>query len=228
MEYSKLVEIIENERLNKKNNLFKIILSDGSSQILRLFVSMGHNMICSYNKRSVRYGTIIPTHDYKEWKEIKPYGKNTWDDVTIVRRFLKNVIKYITISGLWNNILQDYNKLLSMSDDELKNRIHNYNTENRNLFHCDSILRSAKKGIVSINYLRYEREEQRTHIKNILNKKKDYTYCWRKDYDNSIQITYFPNDNLYKAWYATEYKGCGNGHYYLMLDERHAIFCETD
>lgn len=31
-----------------------------------------------------------------------------------------------------------------------------------------------------------------------------------------------------KAWYSEEYKGCGNGHYYIALDASMALFCEDD
>jgi hypothetical protein len=30
------------------------------------------------------------------------------------------------------------------------------------------------------------------------------------------------------AWYSEEYRGCLNGHYYLMFDATHAIFYEDD
>lgn len=31
-----------------------------------------------------------------------------------------------------------------------------------------------------------------------------------------------------KAWYSEEYRNCGNGHYYLALDNNLALFCEDD
>lgn len=31
-----------------------------------------------------------------------------------------------------------------------------------------------------------------------------------------------------QAWYSEEYRNCGNGHYYLALDESAAVFCEDD
>lgn len=31
-----------------------------------------------------------------------------------------------------------------------------------------------------------------------------------------------------KAWYSEEYRGCGNGHYYLALNESTAVFYEDD
>lgn len=35
-------------------------------------------------------------------------------------------------------------------------------------------------------------------------------------------------DGIYRAWYSSEYSGCGNGDYYLLLNPRIAVFCEHD
>lgn len=43
-------------------------------------------------------------------------------------------------------------------------------------------------------------------------------------YDYSISTC--PQDK--KAWYSAEYKWCGNGHYYVMLDWDTALFYEDD
>ena len=46
----------------------------------------------------------------------------------------------------------------------------------------------------------------------------------RSSYD--VSFSYDPK--LQHAWYSEEYKNCGNGHYYLALDETHALFYEDD
>jgi hypothetical protein len=45
---------------------------------------------------------------------------------------------------------------------------------------------------------------------------------WRTSYDYSVHIT---NG---RAWFSEEYKDCGNGHYYLLLNANCAIFYEDD
>jgi hypothetical protein len=35
-------------------------------------------------------------------------------------------------------------------------------------------------------------------------------------------------DGIYRGWFSSEYMGCGNGDYYLILNERVAIYCERD
>ena len=58
---------------------------------------------------------------------------------------------------------------------------------------------------------------------------KDYssgrTDKWDKtSYDVSFQL----KAKERKAWYSEEYRGCGNGHYYLALNHSCALFYEHD
>jgi len=61
-------------------------------------------------------------------------------------------------------------------------------------------------------------------IKNAMANKTKYETRTRANYD--VSFAYNPEHN--KATYSEEYKGCGNGHYYLALDATHAIFYEDD
>lgn len=45
---------------------------------------------------------------------------------------------------------------------------------------------------------------------------------------NGYDVSYSYNPEVNKAWYSEEYRGCGNGHYYLALDATHALFYEDD
>ncbi|MFA5395085.1 MAG: hypothetical protein WC346_03610 [Methanogenium sp.] len=61
-------------------------------------------------------------------------------------------------------------------------------------------------------------------IAKALKEKKEVSVGGRNGYD--ISFSYNPKIN--KAWYSEEYRGCGNGHYYLALDATHALFYEDD
>ena len=61
-------------------------------------------------------------------------------------------------------------------------------------------------------------------ITKAMNNKESITLSGRVDYDVSFEY----NAEKNKAWYSLEYKNCGNGHYYLALNDTHAIFCEDD
>ncbi len=45
-----------------------------------------------------------------------------------------------------------------------------------------------------------------------------------QSYDTSFEY----NPKIKSAWYSEQYRGCGNGHYYLALNPTHALFYEDD
>jgi len=62
------------------------------------------------------------------------------------------------------------------------------------------------------------------HIAQCISKKETCHEHGQKGYDISFEY----NAEKNKAWYSEEYRGCGNGHYYLALDATHALFNEDD
>lgn len=61
-------------------------------------------------------------------------------------------------------------------------------------------------------------------FKNSMTEKRDYSVKVRAIYD--VTLDYKASDN--RAWYSEEYRDCGNGHYYIALNENTAWFCEDD
>jgi len=61
-------------------------------------------------------------------------------------------------------------------------------------------------------------------IKEAMKKKVDYSCTAYTSYD--VSFDYRAEDH--KAWYSEEYKGKGNGHYYLALNWKYAVFWEDD
>jgi len=55
----------------------------------------------------------------------------------------------------------------------------------------------------------------------------EFSYAWRGNYDYSVEGR-LCEDGIYRAWLSAEYKGCGNGHYYLLISAERAIFAEDD
>jgi len=64
-------------------------------------------------------------------------------------------------------------------------------------------------------------------IKDAIRNKKDFDESWRGRYDYSARGKTC-EDGSYRMWFSAEYRGLGNGHYYLLLDDNHAIFIEDD
>ncbi|MBI5327044.1 MAG: hypothetical protein HZB80_01960 [Deltaproteobacteria bacterium] len=64
-------------------------------------------------------------------------------------------------------------------------------------------------------------------IEKHLEKKEAFSYHWRGEYDYKVSAK-LCDDGIYRAWFSAEFKGCLNGHYYLLLNKNNAIFCEND
>ena len=65
------------------------------------------------------------------------------------------------------------------------------------------------------------------NIKSHLDNKEDFVYRWQSGYDVTVEGRVF-DDGSYKAWLSLEYRNCGNGHYYLLINDNNAIFAEDD
>ncbi len=63
-------------------------------------------------------------------------------------------------------------------------------------------------------------------IKKALDNKGKYTCSWRYKYDCSVEVN--ATEDVQRAWFSLEYKGCGNGHYYILLNDNLAVFAEDD
>ena len=124
-------------------------------------------------------------------------------------------------------------KLQQLKDDDLeylcKCEYNEHNTfmEEHGIEHISpdmyySLL--SHRGIITINWGGASNDWIKKGWLNSLSEKRKYSMRWTVNYNNSVE--YNPDGN--RAWYSEEYRGCGNGHYYLLLDEKHAAFREDD
>lgn len=66
---------------------------------------------------------------------------------------------------------------------------------------------------------------ERASLRTTTDGKSEYLYYSNQyGYDNHFEIN---RDNK-KAWLSREFRGCGNGHYYLLISPTHAIHYEDD
>lgn len=208
--------------------------ADGTKRVARLFVTK-YGEICEYKKRSSKYGYLLNTNGVIS---IEPTNKEN-DIVKKTRRFLKKVIATLEKSGLWSNMLHDF-KIIAQLDDERLGRFLNaewdesYKMSQEMGLECgrqggvDCLKWSVMKGIKSINYNSWDKETMPMEFAKAIAEKRNWFLDWRKGYDNRVECKKNEKDNVMCAWYSEEYKGCGNGHYYYAIDERHAIFGEDD
>ena len=83
-----------------------------------------------------------------------------------------------------------------------------------------------KNAIKAVNYDKSWSFEEQVSLA-IANKEDYHSPRWIKGYDNSVSVQK-GKDGIVRGWYSEEYRDCGNGHYYLLIDAKHAIFSEND
>lgn len=149
---------------------------------------------------------------------------------------------YNRLMTLWQEYDELYNHReltydeMSRLQDEKRKEYEAYFTERGatgDWYHFRQL--SENKQIVSVPYSNggYGKERQVAYAREIIEQVKQgeagkyKTFYWYGNYDFHIEVRKNDDGTIY-GWYSAEYKGCGNGHYYLLLDAEHAIYCEDD
>lgn len=214
------------------NTTYTLTWKNGVTSQHRLFVS-AQNAICEFRKRSRKYGYHFCGIENVEYIEVK---KPACTPCQRFRKNVNNVIKYLSASGLWTPMLETAKVFLTLTDEELLTAKENWGSYDQLMqgklkdyhwFGCDCFFNLFEdRAIKTVNYDRWSRETDRSFVANAITTKTNYQTRWRKGYDNSLEVRF---DNGYaRGWYSEEYKDCGNGHYYFLLDETHTLFGEND
>ena len=228
MEYDVALEIV---KANDKQT-FTITWSNGTKTKNRLFVS-SNGMLCEFKKGCHRWGYPISPYNIVS---IECIAKKVVTPVDHFRRNVKNIIKYLSASGLWSPMLETAKMFLTLTDEELlaaktdwdsysnlmKGKLKGYSW-----FGVDCYFYLfTDRAIKTVNYDRWSREYDTKVVADHIANKERYSTRWRKGYDNSLELRFDTDYN--RGWYSEEYKDCGNGHYYFLLDEKHVLFGEND
>lgn len=159
---------------------------------------------------------------------------------------IHKVLKKLHKSGLWQELIPVFENLLKLSYEEHQQlKMFGWGDKQQaiNMFYQTHpwLFITDKNGTPIINY-DYINElsdcklksmyfgktwnnQIKAQIKEALNNQETYISPHiQVSYDVSFQY----NADTQQAWYSEEYRNCGNGHYYLALDEKTAIFCEDD
>lgn len=238
MTYQEAYNVVAKNRFSR----YFAAVVDGKKLNLRLFVS--GNTLCQYKKGAKKWGREIDLNLLQRMASLKPVSE-VQNKVKIFRRNLDKLIKHLSVSHLWSQILIDAKALQKIDDTLIQEWA---NTNRRNLYEINEKFRENgilpeetcgnglvgdifnnlfdEKCIKTINYYSWNKDIQIELFANAITKGERYSYRWHKGYDNSISV--MKDEETLKAWYSEEYTDCGNGHYYLALSATHAIFYEND
>lgn len=163
------------------------------------------------------------------------------------------VIKTLEKSGLWDYILETFKNLQILGWDkrnELKKEywekdryeeteeyfawldklekeypfLVGINEDGKKYFQTKYIFEISNAQLKSMYFGKWANKTEKETIAKCLADGKDYKCFHTVSYDVSFEY----NAEKQFAWYSEEYRGCGNGHYYLALDNNLALFAEDD
>ena len=220
--------------------------------------SQNNDMIFIYGRRRKNYGWIITEQEFlanytimktratekSKWEHnvdrvIKTLEKSgLWDNILEVFRNLKKLgwDKRKELSEEWNNIedrseykdghyhnTAEYNVWLDKVEKEYPFLI-SVDEHGERYVSSQYFWEMSYAQLKNMYFGKWYNKDRKEEIAKCLAEKKPLRFCERVSYDVSFEY----NAELGKAWYSEEYKGCGNGHYYLALDNNLALFCEND
>lgn len=204
-----------------------------------------------FMKRSHKRGWVFSEDEFPNFFDLVP--EKTADEKTVEwHKRLKKAVGYLEASGLWPNLKETFSNLLAMSYEdhkalrELNGRSWNYDMASDPEYARLKALYPFAFGIDETNGKPYVKtdycyELSDCRLKTMYFGKTDNGYAQRlidEAFANgercsvrgqsSYDVSFEYRPDRQRAWYSEEYKGYGNGHYYLALDNRHAVFGEDD
>ena len=193
-----------------------------------------------------RYGTPVNHFDYLI--DIRPINRHSIDPAIKWEKQIKKAVFMLEGSGFWPEILAElklsleigYTKMLTVQKiyrayafveharmtrevKALEPRLIR-EQDGREYVSTDVIEHWLDPKIKTMYFGKSNQEWKLQEIAAGLKEKKAVHFRVEANYDVSFEY----NPVLNKAWYSEEFRGCGNGHYYLALNGTHAIYYEDD
>ena len=221
---------------------YRVNLIGGGSKIVRLWKT-DDGRIAILGKGKKKWGHELSGYDhFDEWATLSLVEH---EKVDYYKRFVKRAtdgLKMLTESGLWSDIKQSIEHFFALTESEQRELVNDIMTDSYELFYKEVYKENGKYSWVhgyqvfesfvrktcwkSIAWCKWERERMSAEVADCIKNGREFSRRWENGYDNSVEIANRNGEKL--AWYSEEYRGCGNGHYYLMFDATHAIFYEDD
>jgi len=237
MNKEEIKQIVTSEFTKK----YRVNLISGGSKVVRLWLHED-GRICVIGKGRRHYGHELSSWQdhYEDWATLRLVERRGINRVSLVKRRAKDAVKYLTQSGFWPDIRKGIEYFLSNESlieefckDMAEDSYEKFYKECREggkyeWCPCHQIFESfyRKNCWKSIAYNKWNRKRYNADVEKAITDKKNYSRSWTNGYDNTLEITF--NDDYPRGWYSEEYRGCGNGWYYLLFDATHAIFYDKD
>ena len=95
---------------------------------------------------------------------------------------------------------------------------------------ADAAWSLASRPIETSNFGKDYTDIIRNNLREAIKENRSYNSGRYYFMGRDVSISYEPDktEKGYNCWYQREYKNCGNGDYYLALDDKHVLFVERD
>lgn len=198
--------------LKGKSGLYEIITPEGKER-RRLFVSE-NNLVCEFKSRSRKCGYPIDAAVITSWEEIILYLP---PEKNIVAKFKRYASRATFPSAFIRECLA-----ADSSKSCYENRLTTGTRIDGEIISLNAIMRYAPWEVKQFRKALRER-------KNYESDRFDF-----RGYDGSLYIRIAESDGSYyrkgdvMANFSKEYRGCGNGYYYTLIDDEHFIGVDID
>ena len=222
---------------------YRVTMLNGKTRIVRLWLHKD-GCVAIMGKGRKHYGHYLSNYswdDLNDWVTLKLIEHN---EIDYYKRFVKratDALKMLNETGLWKDIKETIEHFFELPETEQRELVNDIITDSYEKFykqtwgdgkyawvHCHQVFCTFtyKTCWKSIAWRKWERERMSAEVADCIKNGKDFSRRWENGYDNTVEVANRDGEKL--AWYSEEYRGCGNGHYYLMFDATHAIFYEDD
>lgn len=238
MELSEVKTIVTHTETKR----YRVSMIGGKTRIVRMWLH-SDGCVCIIGKGKRHYGHHLSSYSWDDldlWTNIKLVEHRQSDKVRLVKRRAQDAVKYLTQSGFWTDIREGIEYFLKheelieefckdMAEDSYEKFYKECRPEGKYEWcPCHQVFESFynKNCWKSIAYSRWNRKSYNADVEKAIAEKRNYSHRWTNGYDNTLEIVF--DEKMPRAWYSEEYRGCGNGHYYLLFDATHAIYYEDD
>ena len=204
-------------------------------------------------KGKKRYGYPLADATIAEWISIAPVVSVVNEEQKWRKGWTK-VLARLQASGFWQDVQKDIqlgldvglDKIRQMGklrfDDSFKEKVAEIDPR---LVGC-SFIEYQMSGLPRVKTMRFSNykpsnDNYRQRIADAVAQKIPCRIDSRASYDVSLEFRpaghTYPKGHIcedskavpyHRCWYSEEFKGTGNGHYYLGIDAIHALFMEDD
>lgn len=191
------------------------VTTAGGNKSMRLFIST-EGEICQFAPHSRRHGYSVPLSEIELWIDIQKQDRGK-SRTNIVEKFKK----YASRASFTSPFIR---KCLSADPEKCcyENGLTTGTRIDGEIISLKAVERHAPYNVAEFRKALAERRSYRSG-----------TFSFR-GYDGSLWIEVADKDTSYlkkgdvSAGLSKEYRGCGNGYYYMLIDDEHFIGTDID